>query len=76
MPTGAANAIKATEVRLEPLVGQDVERNDELPYMGHQGVMLTENHVRLSFQVDFAGPVRPGPRRSSDRCFRPAPWRP
>ncbi len=55
VPTGAANAIKATEVRLEPLVGQDVERNDELPYMGHQGVMLTENHVRLSFQVDFAG---------------------
>ncbi|TXI00298.1 MAG: hypothetical protein E6Q76_18665, partial [Rhizobium sp.] len=40
-PTGALNAIQASNFNFEPSVGQDVSRDLILPYMGHQGVILT-----------------------------------
>jgi len=51
-PTGAANAILATNVRLSPMEGQDANRNLELPYMGAQGSIPTELHRKLSFHVE------------------------
>ncbi|CAD7055455.1 hypothetical protein RHAB21_00721 [Pseudorhizobium halotolerans] len=54
-PTGAANAIVATNVNLEPLLGEDVSRDLVLPYMGHQGVLHVANYARLSFEVEIAG---------------------
>src|SRR5262245_48797464 len=54
-PTGAANAMQVTNFRPEPIVGQDIRRDLLLPYMGHQGVILTGNYGRVSFDVELAG---------------------
>lgn len=53
-PTGAANAILATEVKLQPMEGNDVSRDLELPYLGGQGTIPTELHAKLSFKVELA----------------------
>lgn len=55
VPTGAANAMQMTNVNFEPLVGEDVNRDLVLPYMGHQGVMLVGNYARISGEVEIAG---------------------
>ncbi|WP_126977473.1 phage tail tube protein [Frigidibacter oleivorans] len=52
-PTGALNAILATEVRLTPMEGQDVGRELELPWLGAQGSIPTGLHQRLSFRVEM-----------------------
>lgn len=55
VPTGAANAMQVSNFRPEPLVGQDVSRDLILPYMGHQGVILTGTYGRVAFDVELAG---------------------
>lgn len=52
-PTGAANAILATNVRLSPMEGQDVSRDLELPYLGAQASIPTELHAKLTFNVEM-----------------------
>ena len=59
-PTGAANAIQASNFNFEPSVGQDVSRDLILPYMGSQGVILTGNYARVAFDVEVAGSGTPG----------------
>lgn len=54
-PTGAANAVQATNVELEPLLGDDVSRELVKPYFGNQGNFLTANYARLSYEVEIAG---------------------
>ncbi|MDQ0454717.1 phage tail tube protein [Rhizobium paknamense] len=54
-PTGAANAMQAGNFNFEPLLGTDVSRDLILPYMGHQGVILTGNYARVAFDVEVAG---------------------
>lgn len=51
-PTGADNAILATEVRLTPMEGQDVSRNLEMPFLGAQPSIPTELHAKLAFRVE------------------------
>lgn len=55
VPTGAANAMQMTNVNFEPLLGEDVNRDLVLPYMGHQGVMLVGNYARISGEIEIAG---------------------
>lgn len=52
-PTGAANAILATDIRLSPMEGQDVSRNLEYPYLGAQATVPTELHAKLAFRVEM-----------------------
>ena len=54
-PTGAANAILATDVRLSPMEGQDVDRALEMPWMGASGTIPTGLHAKLSFKVELKG---------------------
>lgn len=54
-PTGAANAMQMTNVVFDPSVGQEESRDLVLPYMGHQGVMLTGTHATLAGEVEIAG---------------------
>lgn len=54
-PTGAANAILATDVTLRPMEGQDVERGLDLPYLGHQGQIPVGIHAVLEYAVEMAG---------------------
>lgn len=52
-PTGVADAVLATEVRLTPMEGQDVSRDLELPYLGAQASIPTELHAKLAFKVEL-----------------------
>lgn len=54
-PTGNANAILSTNVTLTPVAGSEERRELVLPYLGHQGVILTGDHVMLEFSVEAAG---------------------
>jgi hypothetical protein len=53
-PTGAANAILATNVELRPMEGQDLSRNLERPYLGAQPTLPTGLHVVLTFSTELA----------------------
>lgn len=55
VPTGAANALLATEVRIMPMEGQDVDRALELPYMGASGTVAAELHTKISFKIEAKG---------------------
>jgi len=55
VPTGAANAILATDVTLTPLAGEDISRDLLLPWLGHQGIELVGNYIQLAFAVECAG---------------------
>ncbi|QDG74454.1 phage tail tube protein [Labrenzia sp. PHM005] len=55
VPTGAANAILATDVTLTPLAGEDINRDLLLPWLGHQGIELVGNYVQMEFSVECAG---------------------
>lgn len=54
VPTPAANAILATDVKLLPMEGTDVSRDLDLPYIGPQGTIPNELHAKLSFKVELA----------------------
>lgn len=54
VPTGAANAILATDVTLTPLAGEDINRDLLLPWLGHQGIELVGNYVQMEFSVEAA----------------------
>lgn len=53
IPTGAANAILATDVSLKPMEGQDVSRDLERPFMGAQQDLPVDLHAKLSFKVEL-----------------------
>lgn len=52
-PTGAANAILATNVTLSPMEGTDVSRELELPAFGAQPTIAAELHATLKFMVEL-----------------------
>ena len=54
-PTARANAIQMNDVTLTPLAGSEERRDLMLPWLGHQGVILTGNHVRIEGAVEIAG---------------------
>ena len=49
------NAIQMNDVTLTPLAGNEERRDLMLPWLGHQGVILTGNHVRIEGAVEIAG---------------------
>lgn len=53
VPTGAANAILATDFTLSPMEGQDTSRELELPFMGAQGTVPTGVHAKIAFKVEL-----------------------
>ncbi len=53
-PTGAANAVLATNITLSPMEGNDVSRDLETPYLGAQATIPTEVHAKLSFKVELS----------------------
>ena len=58
-PTARANAIQMNDVTLTPLAGNEERRDLMLPWLGHQGVILTGNHVRIEGAVEIAGAGAP-----------------
>lgn len=70
VPTGAANAMLATNVSLDPLLGEDLSRDLVLPYMGHQGIILDGNYARLSYEIEIAGSGVAGTAPAFGPCIR------
>lgn len=54
-PTGAANAILASDVSLTPLEGGEVNRENIQTYLGARGDIPVDEHVALEFAVELAG---------------------
>lgn len=54
-PTGAANAILATDVALQPMEGEDLSRNLERPYLGAQEMIPTALRAVLAFSTELVG---------------------
>jgi len=54
-PTGADNAILATNVSLSPMEGQDVSRELELPWLAAQATIPAGLFSRLTFRVELVG---------------------
>lgn len=54
-PTGAADAILATNVTLQPMEGEDVSRELERPYLGAQEMIPAGLHSVLTFSTELAG---------------------
>ncbi|TFF20541.1 hypothetical protein E3C22_16670 [Jiella endophytica] len=54
-PTGAANAMRMTDVQFSPMEGQEVPHESLLPYLGHQGVELAGLYARLEGSIEVAG---------------------
>lgn len=52
-PTGADNAILATNIVLTPMEGQDVSRELELPWLAAQATIPAGLHTRLQFRVEL-----------------------
>lgn len=53
-PTGAENAVLATNITLSPMEGEDVSRDLELPYLAGQQMFPAGLRVRLQFRVELA----------------------
>ncbi|WP_417726178.1 phage tail tube protein [Roseovarius sp.] len=54
VPTGT-DAILATDVRLSPMQGQDLDRNLDTPHGGPTGTIPVDLHRTISFKVELAG---------------------
>lgn len=54
-PTGAANAILASDVKISPMEGQDVERAFERPYLGGNPTIAAGLYQKLTFKVEVKG---------------------
>lgn len=59
-PTGADNAILATNIVLTPMEGQDVSRELELPWLAAQATIPAGLHTRLQFRVELVPSGTPG----------------
>lgn len=53
-PTGAANAVLATNIELSPMEGSDVSRELERAFLGAQPTIPTELQARISFNVELS----------------------
>ncbi|WP_242095498.1 hypothetical protein [Sphingomonas sp. CROZ-RG-20F-R02-07] len=54
-PTGAANAMLLTDVQLQPMEGEDVSRNLELPYLGAQETIPAGLRAVLTGTFELVG---------------------
>lgn len=50
-----ADAIIGSNVTFTPLEAEEVQRDLLLPYLGHQGTILTAEYGRVEFDVEIAG---------------------
>lgn len=55
VPTGAANAILAQNVKLTPMAATEVERAHARPYQGARPSQLVGKHMKITFEVEAKG---------------------
>lgn len=69
-PTGGANAILAANVSFDPSLGEEVPREIIQTYMGHQGVILTGDYAKISYEVEMAGAGAAGTAPKYGPCLQ------
>lgn len=52
VPTGAANAFMASDIKLMPMEGRDQERDVALPTMGANPTLPVDLHCKMTFKVE------------------------
>lgn len=52
-PTGSANAILASEIRIQPMQGADADRGHDTPYLGANATIPYDLHAVISFKVEL-----------------------
>ncbi len=55
IPTGSANAILVTDLNINPLASDVVDRNLVRNYMGASDQLIANSHVEVDFAVEVAG---------------------
>lgn len=55
VPTGAADAVLAFDVELNPIEHEEIERDPLLPYYGGAESVIAGEHVTLAFSIELAG---------------------
>lgn len=55
VPTAAANAVLIFDPKVTPLAAEKKERKPVRPYFGAGKTLLSNQHVEITFAVDFAG---------------------
>lgn len=53
VPTGALNAILAKKIKIDPMLGEDVSRELDQPFMGAQPTIPTGLHAKVTFEVEL-----------------------
>jgi hypothetical protein len=48
-PTGAANAMLASNISIQPMEGSDAERGHDQPFLGNDGTIPYDLHSRMTF---------------------------
>ncbi|MFD1914114.1 hypothetical protein [Halodurantibacterium flavum] len=66
----ASDAILATNIRLTPMEGQDVSRDLELPFMGAEGTIPADIHVRMQFNVELVASGAAGQAPAAGKILR------
>lgn len=64
-PTGALNGVLLTDIQLQPMEGEEVSRNLELPYLGAQETVVTAVRAVLTGSFELVG---------SGTAGTPPPW--
>ena len=54
-PTGTANYIQVKNLSIEPIVADEVERDFIRPYLGNYEVLLANQRVNVTFDVEMSG---------------------
>ena len=55
VPTGAANAMLVSNLSINPLVANNVSRDNIRPYFGNTEELAGATHVEMSFDIEIAG---------------------
>ena len=55
VPTGAANAMLVSNLSINPLNAQNVERNNIRPYLGGDEQLVGSRYVEMGFDVELVG---------------------
>ena len=54
VPTGAANAMLVSNVKLNPLNATEIDRKVVTPYFSNLGKVIADTHVTIDFDVEIA----------------------
>ena len=61
VPTGSANALVLSDVKITPYEGREDPRNIVAPWLGNMGAKFSGTFVRLEASFELAGPGAAGP---------------